>query len=127
MEIMERDDEYSLTIYVCIHRAIVKTFHILKTLHKTPNAVFIKKQNIVEELSRNYKEKDIINAWRKVDSRFEEIYKNLYPHGGYRKNSGRPTGSRTKRTERLNNSVTPEEKAAVEDLLKRMRQNENKI
>lgn len=131
MQIYEHEDEYLITVEFVIHRAIVATYHILKAFHRTETAVFAKKKQIIEEITHRLyfkgKEKEIIKAWSKIDSRFEELYKILYPRGGYRKNSGRPQGTRTKRTERLNQTITPEEKAAVEDLLKRMRQNENKI
>lgn len=126
MEIQEFEDEYSIRIEFVIHRAIVATKHIIKAMYRTETAIFQAKTRIVEDLCEERitfknKQKQIISAWRKVDSRFDDIYKSLYPHGGIRKNSGRPTGSRTKRTERLNISVTPEEKAAIVEFLEQLR------
>ncbi|MCM1296135.1 MAG: hypothetical protein NC311_11390 [Muribaculaceae bacterium] len=127
MQIIEHEDEISIRIEFYIHRVIYKTKHIIKVMfNHNDNAIFNHKLQIVEELDESSfqlkgRKKDIIKAWSKVDERFIEIYKNLYPRGGIRKNAGRPQGSRTDKTERLEVCITKEEKQYLIECLESFR------
>ena len=99
-------------IEVMEHRATIKTFTLMYSSESDKYNQICK---FIEELNENRnghfygKQKELIKAFGEIDDRFKELYKELYPHGGWRK-GGRPKGSRTERTERLNLAVTPEEK-----------------
>jgi hypothetical protein len=76
----------------------------------------------IEEISENKsgdfygKQKELIKAYGEIDERFKDLYKELYPHGGWR-NGGRPKGSRTDKTTMLKVRITPdEEKYLLEKL-----------
>jgi len=132
MQIKEYEDEYSIRIEFYIHRAVHKTKHIIKAMfNRNENAIFNHKLKIVEELDESDfqlkgRKKEIIREWSKVDPRFEEIYKDLYPRGGSRKNAGRPQGSKTNKTERLNQTISKEEKELLSEVLNNCRKAEEK-
>lgn len=127
MQIIEHEDEISIRIEFYIHRVIHKTKHIIKAMfNHSNNAIFNHKLKIVEELDESDfqlkgRKKEIIKAWSKVDERFVAIYKDLYPRGGVRKNAGRPQGSRTDKTERLEYAITKEEKEYLIECLETYR------
>lgn len=106
-------------IEICEHKAVVKTFTLM---YSSESDKYNQICNFIEELDQNRnshffgKQKELIKAFGEIDERYKELYKELYPHGGWRK-GGRPKGSKTEKTERLNLAVTPDEKAAVLDFL----------
>ena len=111
MKIEEIKDGNFSRINIIVHRAIVKTYTIM---YSSDSDRYNQLCKYIEELNEGSisfrgKQKELIKAFGKIDDRFKELYKELYPHGGWRK-GGRPKGSRTERTERLNLAVTPEEK-----------------
>ena len=111
MKIEEIKDGNFSRIHIIEHRAIVKTFTIM---YDSESDRYNQLCNFIEDLDKNSihfrgEQKKLIKAFGEIDDRFKELYKELYPHGGWRK-GGRPKGSRTERTERLNLAVTPEEK-----------------
>lgn len=86
-----------------------------------------KKLKIVDEFLNTFRagfykftKKDVLKAYAKVDESIKKVYKSLYPQGGYR-NGGRPKGSKTEKTERINWAVTPEEKEYLTRSLERFR------
>lgn len=118
MKIEEIKDGNFSRINIIEHRAIVKTYSIM---YSSDSDRYNQLCKYIEELNEGSirfrgKQKELIKAFGEIDDRFKELYKELYPHGGWRK-GGRPKGSRTERTERLNLAVTPDEKAAVLDFL----------
>ena len=111
MKIEEIKDGNISRINIYEHRAIVKSYSIM---YSSENDRYNQLCNFIEELSTSTilfrgEQKKLIKAFGEIDDRFKELYNELYPHGGWRK-GGRPKGSRTERTERLNLAVTPEEK-----------------
>lgn len=127
MKIEEYDNEYHIRIHFCVHRAVVKTCYILKSMYPTETERFEQKKAIIEDLNESNfyfkgRRKELIKAWSEIDERFVDYYSELYPRGGPRKNSGRPRGVRTDKTERLNLSVTPKEKAYILNALERYRE-----
>ena len=129
MRIEEIEDEHSIRVDFYVHRAIVKSGYILKSLNSTPGAVLSMKRHILKEAARcpylAGKEKEILKEWSKIEPAFRYDYEMLYPRGGSRKNSGRPSGVRTKRTERINQTLTPDEKAFLLDALEKYRRKNN--
>lgn len=127
MQVREREDEFSITIEFYIHRVVHKTKHIIKAMYNnSENAIFNQKMRIVDELDESDiylkgRKKEIIKEWSKVDERFVEIYRDLYPRGGYRKNAGRPQGTRTDKTERLEYAITKDEKKYLIECLESYR------
>lgn len=111
MKIEETKDGNISCIEIIEHRAVIKTFTLM---YNSENDRYNQLCKFIEELSTNTihfrgEQKKLIKAFGEIDDRFKELYKELYPHGGWRK-GGRPKGSRTERTERLNLALTPEEK-----------------
>lgn len=127
MQIIEHEDECSIRIEFYIHRAVYKTHYIIKAMFNyNDNAIFNHKLKVVEELNESNchfkgRQKEIIKAWSKVEPRFIEVYKELYPRGGSRKNAGRPQGSKTDKTERLELAITKEEKKYLIECLESFR------
>lgn len=114
MKIEEIKDGNFSRINIIEHRAIVKSYSIM---YNSENDRYNQLCKYIEELNESSvhfrgKQKELIKAFGEIDEKFKELYKELYPHGGWRK-GGRPKGSKTEKTERLNLAVTPEEKAAV--------------
>ena len=86
-----------------------------------------KKLKIVDDFLNTFRagfykftKKDVLKAYAKVDESIKKVYKSLYPQGGYR-NGGRPKGSKTEKTERINWAVTPEEKEYLTRSLEQFR------
>lgn len=127
MKIEEIKDGNFSRINIIEHRAIVKTYSIM---YSSDSDRYNQLCKYIEELNEGSihfrgKQKELIKAFGEIDEKFKELYKELYPHGGWRK-GGRPKGSKTEKTERLNLAVTPEEKAAVLDFLENYRANKTK-
>lgn len=77
-----------------------------------------------------FEEKEFLSALKKVDKQFQNQYEIKFSQGGSRLNSGRKKGSKnnkpkTKRTERLNMSLTADEKELLIDILKKYRLNQS--
>jgi len=77
-----------------------------------------------------FEEKELLSALCKVDKQFQNQYEIKFSQGGSRLNSGRKKGSKnnkpkTKRTERLNMSLTAGEKELLIDILKKYRLNQS--
>lgn len=129
MQIREVEDEYSIRIEFYIHRACVKTFYIIKAMANSPESIIREKRRIINEAAKSSyfigKEKEILKEWAKTEPAFRYDYENLYPRGGSRKNAGRPRGVRTQRTERINQALTPDEKAFLLDALEKYRRKNN--
>lgn len=111
MKIEEIKDGNISRINIYEHRAIVKSYAIMYNSEQDRYNQICK---FIEELSTSTilfrgEEKKLIKAFAEIDDRFKELYNELYPRGGYR-GGGRPKGSRTEKTERLNLAVTPDEK-----------------
>lgn len=111
MKIEEIKDGNISRINIYEHRAIVKSYSIM---YSSENDRYNQICKFIEDISKNTilfrgEEKKLIKAFAEIDDRFKELYNELYPRGGYR-GGGRPKGSRTDKTERLNLAVTPEEK-----------------
>jgi len=120
MKIEEIKDGNFSRINIVEHRAIIKTYTIMYNSEQDRYNQLCK---YIEELSESTihfrgEQKKLIKAFAQIDERFKDLYNELYPRGGYR-GGGRPKGSRTDKTERLNLAVTPDEKAflikALED------------
>ena len=130
MQIREVEDEYSIRIEFYIHRACVKTFYIIKAMANSPESIIREKRRIMNEAAKSSyfigKEKEILKEWAKTEPAFRYDYENLYPRGGSRKNAGRPRGIRTLKTERINISVTPEEKVFILEALENFRSKHEK-
>ena len=122
MKIEEIKDGNISIIHIIVHRAIVKTYSIM---YNSENDRFNQICKYIEELSTSTilfrgEQKKLIKAFGEIDERFKKLYNELYPRGGYR-NGGRPKGSRTDKTERINLAVTPEEKEFLIEALKNYR------
>ena len=130
MQIREVEDEYSIRIEFYIHRACVKTFYIIKAMANSPESIIREKRRIMNEAAKSSyfigKEKEILKEWAKTEPAVRYDYENLYPRGGSRKNAGRPRGIRTLKTERINISVTPEEKVFILEALENFRSKHEK-
>lgn len=130
MQIQENITGGILRIEFIIHKSIVKTEYILIN-DKGPEEIFEEKKEIVKRAAEsisfalNGKEKEIIKAWGEVDSRFKELYKTLYPWGGWRK-GGRPQGSKTNKTETFKKRITPDELEFLEKCLSEYRAKKKK-
>lgn len=79
------------------------------------------KERVINEFlnsfnGKKFTEKEVLKAYSKVDEYFKGVYKEKFPQGGYR-NGGRPKGSKTNKTARLNLAVTPEEKTMLNNVL----------
>lgn len=120
MKIEEIKDGNISRINIYEHRACVKSYSIM---YNSENDRYNQICKFIEELDEctilfRGKQKELIKAFAQIDERFKDLYNDLYPRGGYR-GGGRPKGSRTDKTERLNLAVTPDEKAflikALED------------
>lgn len=125
---MERDNgEKYLLITFDHHRAeIYRTEIPLKHERCAALRIAKLKEAAIDEFlgtfnGQKYTKKEVLKAYSKVDEYFKSVYKELYPHGGYR-NGGRPKGSKTDKTERLNVAVTREEKNLLIETLERYRQ-----
>ena len=113
MQIEEILSNNILTINFIMHGA---TYHheLINCAEKSPDEIFNEKLLIIRNLTAegsiflkfSGREKELIKTWAKVDKRFEELYKKLYPHGGWR-NGGRPKG--TDKTTMLKVRITPDE------------------
>lgn len=123
MKIYEVKDGNISRIEICEHKAVVKTFALM---YNSENDKYNQICKFIEELDENRgggfygKKKELIKAFGEINERFKELYRELYPRGGYR-NGGRPKGSKTDKTERLNLAVTPDEKVMLNDVLQSFR------
>jgi transcription initiation factor TFIIIB Brf1 subunit/transcription initiation factor TFIIB len=75
---------------------------------------------------KNYTKQDVLKAYSRIDEYFKDVYKELYPRGGVRPNSGRKVGyvspkNRSKRTARFTMAITEEEKEFLIKTLKELR------
>lgn len=88
------------------------------------------KEAVIDEFlatfeGREYTKKEVLKAYSKTDSYFKDVYKELFPHGGYR-GGGRPKGSTSsKKTESLGVRITPEEKKYLLECLEIYREKKN--
>lgn len=127
MIIEETTKDGTITIDFLIHKSIAQR-EFITIGHKSPDEIFNEKLLIIKKLSNPQgiylqfcnKEKEIVKAWGKIDSRFEELYKKLYPVGGWR-NGGRPKGSKTNKTSMLKVRITPDEEKFLLEQLKKYR------
>lgn len=92
------------------------------------------KEQAIEEFletfnGEKYTKKEVIKAWAKKDEYFKDVFKQLYPHGGRRSGGGRKTGTKkfSDKTERLNQSITKEEKEFLTKVLQDFRQDEEQV
>ena len=119
------------------HKATIYIAEIPATYDKCPALRLAKaKQQVITDFlnspeGKNFTEKEVLKAYSKVDKYFKDIYKEKYPHGGWRQ-GGRPKGSKTSnRTERLQQVITPDEKEflikALEDYRKSKAQTEDEM
>lgn len=113
--IEKADGEY-IQIEFKHHKATVYVADIPATFDRCPALRLAKaKTEVIERFlnsseGKHFTEKEVLKAYSKIDKHFADIYKEKYPHGGWRQ-GGRPKGSKTSnRTERLQQSLTPEEK-----------------
>lgn len=130
MRIEEKIENNILTIDFYTHKSLVKR-EIINITGKNPEEIFNAKILLVKELSEsiflkfNGKEKEIIKEWGKIDENFKDLYKKLYPVGGWR-NGGRPKGTKTEKTTMLKVRITPEEEKFLLEQLEKYRENKNK-
>ena len=121
-EITRDNGERHLIICFSVHQATIYSSEITLEHDRCAALRIAKdKERVISEFlqtfqGRDYTEKEVLKAYSKIDKYFKDVYKEKYPRGGYR-GGGRPKGSRTERTERLNLAVTPDEKAAVIEFL----------
>lgn len=105
------------------HRAVVKSFHFMFT---SENDKYRQTCKFIEEITKNKsshfygKQKELIKAYGAINERFKDLYKELYPQGGWR-NGGRPKGSKTNKTTMLKVRITPEEEQFLLEQLKKYR------
>ena len=127
MKINEIVNDNFCRIEIIEHKAVVKTFHFMFT---SENDKYRQTCKFIEEISENKsgdfygKQKELIKAYGEIDERFKDLYKELYPHGGWR-NGGRPKGSRTDKTTMLKVRITPDEEKYLLEKLQEYRQNKN--
>lgn len=127
MKIEEKAANDTITINFIVHRAIVYS-NIIHCTGKTPDEIFNEKLLIIKKISDEKgvylefagKQKEIIKEWAKIDKQFKDLYKKLYPVGGWR-NGGRPKGSKTNKTTMLKVRITPEEEQFLLEQLKKYR------
>ena len=125
-ELTRDNGERYLLISFCVHKSEIYRAEITLE-HDRCAALRIAKDkervisDFLEKFGKSgWTEKEVLKAYSKIDKYFKDVYKEKYPRGGYR-GGGRPKGSRTERTERLNLAVTPDEKAAVIEFLENYR------
>ncbi len=110
------------------HQAAIFTSEISLNYDRCKNLKIAQaKENVIKDFlnsfnGKKYTRKEVLLAYSKVDNHFKDVYKEEFPHGGYR-NGGRPKGSKTEKTERINWAVTPEEKVMLNDVLTNFRNN----
>lgn len=113
--IEKADGEY-IQIEFKHHKATVYVADIPATFDRCPALRLAKaKTEVIERFlnsseGKHFTEKEVLKAYSKIDKHFADIYKEKYPHGGWRQ-GGRPKGTKTSdRTERFQQSITPQEK-----------------
>lgn len=125
-EITRDNGERHLIICFSVHQATIYSSEITLEHDRCAALRIAKdKERVISEFlqtfqGRDYTEKEVLKAYSKIDKHFKDVYKEKYPRGGYR-GGGRPKGSKTEKTERLNIAVTPDEKAAVIEFLENYR------
>jgi len=127
-EITRDNGERHLIISFNVHQATIYSSEITLEHDRCASLRIAKdKERVISEFlasfhGRGYTEKEVLKADAKIDKYFKDVYKEKYPRGGYR-GGGRPKGSRTDKTERLNLAVTPDEKAFLIKALEDYREN----
>lgn len=113
----EKDGAEYILIEFRHHKAVIYSAEIPAKYERCSALRLAKaKQNVIGEFLKSpsgqgFCEKEVLKAYSKTDEYFAGVYREKYPHGGWRQ-GGRPKGSRTSnRTERLQQTITPEEKA----------------
>ena len=128
---IEKEDGEYIQIEFKHHKATVYVADIPATFDRCPALRLAKaKTEVIERFlnsseGKHFTEKEVLKAYSKIDKHFADIYKEKYPHGGWRQ-GGRPKGSKTSnRTERLQQSLTPEEKEYLIKALEDYRKNKS--
>lgn len=94
------------------------------------------KEKVIDEFletfhGQKYTKKEILKAWAETDNYFKDVFKQLYPKGGSRKNAGRKQGSlqktpKSERTERFTMAITKKEKSFLLQCLETFRNSDDK-
>ena len=109
-------------------KAIEKTERLLESI-ETETTIKRKTNIFISDCCEQFptKKREILQAFAAECPDAVEYYKAEFPHGGRRKGSGRPKGTkRTNRTQRINISVTPDEKEFILLQLEKYRQEHGK-
>ncbi|MBR1617355.1 hypothetical protein IJ670_04320 [bacterium] len=126
-KIKKADGEY-LQIEFKFHKTTIYVAEVPTTFDRCPVLRLVKaKTEVIEKFlkspeGKKFTQKEVYKAYSLIDKHLLDIYKEKYPHGGWR-NGGRPKGRKTKKTERFNAAITPEEKEFLLKALEDYRKN----
>ena len=111
------------------HKKVIFTSQIPLKYEKCPALRTARaKEAVIDEFlttfeGQKFTKKEVLKAYSKTDSYFKDLYKQMFPHGGYR-GGGKKKGEKfSDRTERLTSRITLDEK---EYLLKKLEEYRNK-
>lgn len=111
------------------HKKVIFTRQIPLKYEKCPALRTARaKEAVIDEFlttfeGQKFTKKEVLKAYSKTDSYFKDLYKQMFPHGGYR-GGGKKKGEKfSDRTERLTSRITLDEK---EYLLKKLEEYRNK-
>jgi len=118
-----------ITFEFILYKKVVLTKHYMLN-YNTENEIYRVKCNMIEEVDQEKgrfkgRKKDLIKAFAQYDERFKYLYSELFPHGGYH-GGGRPKGSKTDKTERFQQAISPKEKLYLEKCLVKYREREER-
>lgn len=113
------------------HKKVIFTRQIPLKYEKCPALRTARaKEAVIDEFlttfeGQKFTKKEVLKAYSKTDSYFKDLYKQMFPHGGYR-GGGRPKGSTSSnKTESLGVRITPEEKEYLLECLEVYRKKKN--
>lgn len=118
-----------ITFEFILYKKVVLSKHYMLNYH-TENELYRVRCKVIEEVDQmdgrfKGRKKDLIKAFAQLDERFNDLYAELYPHGGYH-GGGRPRGSKTDKTERFQQAISLKEKIYLEKCLIKFREREEK-
>lgn len=114
------------------HKKVIFTRQIPLKYEKCPALRTAKaKEAVIDEFlttfeGQKFTKKEVLKAYSKTDSYFKDLYKQMFPHGGYR-GGGKKKGEKfSDKTERLTTRISPEEKQLLSETLENYRKNEKR-
>ena len=120
-----------LRIEFSVHKRAIFTTQIpLKYEKCSALRIANAKKAVIDEFlssfeGQKYTRKEVLKAYAKISPYFKDLYKEEFPHGGYR-DGGRPKGSKTDKTESLGTRISPKEKDLLTETLNNYRKNEKR-